>query len=74
MGLLDTSGADRGDFASCLGGELLARGFATSGLACRLMLVCGDEVKLSEVEFFVVDATRRDRKGRDPRRQQNKLN
>ena len=32
MGLLDTAGGGSG-FASSLGGELLARGFATSGLA-----------------------------------------
>lgn len=36
MGLLDTTGGWRG-FASSLGGELLARGFATCGLACGLL-------------------------------------
>ena len=32
--LLDTTGRDRGGFASCLGGELLTGGLATSRLAC----------------------------------------
>lgn len=36
--LLDTSGGGSG-LASSLGGELLTRGLATSGLACCAMLV-----------------------------------
>jgi len=36
VGLLDTSGR-RGRLASCLGGELLTRGLATSGLAGSLL-------------------------------------
>jgi hypothetical protein len=36
MGLLDTTGR-RGGLASCLGGELLTGGFATSGLAGSLL-------------------------------------
>lgn len=38
VGLLDTTGR-RGGLASGLGGELLTRGLATRGLACREMLV-----------------------------------
>ena len=38
MRLLDTTGGWRG-LASGLGGELLAWGFATSGLACEVLLV-----------------------------------
>ena len=36
MGLLHAS-CGRGRFASCLGGELLAWGLATGGLACGLL-------------------------------------
>ena len=36
VGLLDTSGGG-GGLARCLGGELLAGGFASSGLACGLL-------------------------------------
>ena len=36
VGFLDTS-CGRGRFASCLGGELLAWGLATGGLACGLL-------------------------------------
>jgi hypothetical protein len=38
MGLLDTTGR-RSRFTSSLGGELLARGFATSALKMRLAMI-----------------------------------